>query len=422
MGLTITEKILAVHAGKKGTAPGEILDCEYDLAMATDGTAPLAAREFREMGGTKVAHPEKLALINDHFQPAASVKAAELAKSMREFAREQGVQKFYEVGRAGICHSVVMEDRLVLPGQLAVGADSHSCTYGAANAFATGVGATDMAAAWALGRIWLKVPETMRIVFHGKTPKGATSKDMVLRALRDVGDDGALYRAIEYQGEGLAHLTMWERITITNMAIEMGGKNAVMPCDSVTEKWLREKHPSAKFEPVQADQDATYVETFEYDVSTLEPQIACPSLPSNVKDVSAVAGTRVDQVFIGSCTNAYFDDLVRAANILRGRKISPNIRCLVIPATTNIYNEAMRAGVLQTLADAGCLINPSGCGPCFGGHMGLLASGEVGFSTTNRNYPGRMGSPQSLVYLGSPETAAATAIRGAITDPREFLQ
>lgn len=422
MGMTLTQKIIAAHCGQKSVKAGDIVTCQYDKAMATDGTAPLAENEFLEMGAEKVADPSKIVLINDHFQPANSVKAAQLSKQMREFAKSQNIEHYYEVGKGGVCHALMMEERHVGPGDFAIGADSHSVTYGAIGAFSTGIGATDMAAAWALGEFWLKVPEAIKIIFKGRLQKGVTSKDMLLRALKDVGDDGALYKSIEFDGDALDHLTMWQRITLCNMAIEMGGKNGIIPFDKTAEAWLREKRgDSESFETLHADEDAEYTATFEYDISKLEPQVACPSLPSNVKPVTEVAGTKVDQVYFGSCTNGYYDDLKCGADMIRGTKISDSLRMIVVPATHQIYRDTMRDGILQAFADAGAAVMTAGCGACFGGHMGLMADNEVCFSTTNRNYPGRMGHPTSKTYLGSPETAVATAIKGVITDPRELL-
>jgi len=415
--MTLAEKILAVHSGNKKVSPGEFINVKVDLALANDITAPLAIREFQQLGVNKVFNPEKVVMVPDHFCPNKDIKSAEQAKLMREFAKEQGLL-YFEIGRMGIEHVLLPEQGLALPGQVIVGADSHTCTYGALGAFATGMGSTDIAVAMATGEIWMKVPPTIKFIYRGKSPKWVSGKDLILYTIGDIGVDGALYSAMEFTGEAIDELSMDGRFTIANMAIEAGAKAGIFNVDAKTEKFVKE-HGNYSYSIYRTDKDAEYSRIIEYDVAKIEPQVAFPHLPSNTKPISQVGEIKLDQVFIGSCTNGRLDDLRAAAKILKGRQIHPELRCIIIPGSQKVYLDALREGLIEIFIEAGAAVSTPTCGPCLGGHMGVLAAGERCLSTTNRNFVGRMGSPQSEVYLTNPAVAAASAILGRIGDPKE---
>ncbi len=419
MGMTITEKILAEHAGLKEVQPGELISARVDLALGNDITAPLAIKEFRKIGARRVFDPEKIALIPDHFVPSRDIKSAELSKLLREFSREHGILHYYEIGEAGIEHALLPEKGIVLPGDLVIGADSHTCTYGALGAFSTGVGSTDLAAVMITGEIWLKVPESMKFIYYGKRKRWVYGKDLILFTIGDISVDGALYKAMEFTGEAILSLKMSDRFAMANMAVEAGAKNGIFAPDEETLQYVkgRARRP---FKCYQSDTDANYCEIKEYDVSRIEPQVAFPHLPSNVKGISEVGNIPIDQVFIGSCTNGWIEDLRIAAEILKGRRKAPYLRLIIIPSTPEIYNQALQEGLIDIFLQAGAVIGPPTCGPCLGGHMGVLAKGERAIATTNRNFIGRMGDPGSEVYLSNPAIAAASSILGRIGSPEEL--
>ena len=421
MGMTITEKIIAAHAGKDYVEPGELVTVKVDLAIANDITAPLAIKQLEKYGIDKVYDPNKIALVMDHFFPPKDILSAQQIKISRDFAKKMGIKNYFEGQDSGVMHTLLPEKGFVVPGDLVIGADSHTCTYGGIGAFSTGVGSTDIAYIWATGETWLRVPESMKFVFYNKPQKWVGGKDFVLTVIGKIGVDGALYKAMEYQGEAIKALDIDNRLTIANMAIEAGGKSGIIEPDEKTVEWVR-KRTNREFKLYKSDPDAKYCCEYEFDASKIEPVVACPNLPSNVKPVSEVAGTRIDQVFIGSCTNGRLSDLKVAAAILKGKKVHPEVRCIVIPASDQIYKQALHEGLLEILADAGCLISTSTCGPCLGGHMGILAEGEVCLSTSNRNFVGRMGHPKSQVYLSSPAVAAASAVLGRIAHPDEVAK
>ncbi len=416
---TISEKIIAAHAGVDEVRPGQFVEARVDFCLGNDVTAPIAIREFRSLGDAHVFDPERIALIPDHFTPNKDIKSAEQCKLMREFARDEGIEHYYEVGRCGIEHAFLPEQGLVLPGELIIGADSHTCTYGAVGAFATGVGSTDLAAAMALGKVWLRVPETMRFIFKGELPRHVGGKDLVLRVIGDIGVDGALYRAMEFAGEVIEKLPLDGRFTICNMAIEAGGKAGLVEPDAAVEEYCRGR-AARGYGAVHGDPDAELLEVREYDVSDMSPLVACPHLPSNVTAVGDLKGVRIDQVVIGSCTNGRVTDIREAASVLRGRKIAQHVRAIVIPATVGVFKQVLKEGITEELVDAGCVVSPPTCGPCLGGHMGVLAAGERCVATTNRNFAGRMGHLESEVYLANPAVAAASAVLGRIGSPAEL--
>jgi 3-isopropylmalate/(R)-2-methylmalate dehydratase large subunit len=420
MGMTITEKILAAHAGKGVVEPGEIVDVKIDLALANDITAPLSLEEYDKVGAKSVFDTEKVVFVLDHFTPNKDIPSAENCKTIREFAKKQGIKHIYDGGACGIEHALLPEEGLVVSGDVVIGADSHTCTYGALGAFSTGVGSTDLTYGMVTGRIWLKVPENIKFFCYGQWQKWVTGKDLILHIIGMIGVDGALYAAMEFEGEAISALSMDSRFTVANMAIEAGGKNGIFKVDEKTITYVKEhgKRPYALFE---SDRDARYRELYEIDAGTIGLKVACPSLPSNVKAVEELKGTHVDQVVIGSCTNGRLDDLKIAAEILTGKRVAPDTRCIIIPATPKIYREALRLGYFEVFLDAGCIISPPTCGPCLGGHMGVLAKGERAIATTNRNFIGRMGHPQSEVYLAGPAVAAASAIKGDIAHPEEVV-
>jgi 3-isopropylmalate/(R)-2-methylmalate dehydratase large subunit len=415
--MTLEAKILAAHTDKKEISPGEFVNVRVDMILANDITAPIAIREFRRLGVARVFDPQKIVLMPDHFVPNKDIASAEQVKLMREFAREQGVH-FFEVGQMGIEHVLLPEQGLVLPGDVVIGADSHTCTYGAITAFATGMGSTDIAAAMATGDIWMKAPPTIKFVYHGKLPRWVGGKDLILYTIGDIGVDGALYAAMEFCGEAIDALSMDGRFTMANMAIEAGAKVGLFRFDEKTREYVegRAKRPYTVYEP---GEDAGYERVIEYDVSGMEPQVSLPHLPSNARPVSQVGDIKIDQSVIGSCTNGRMTDLREAATILKGRRVSPRVRCIVIPGTQQVYLDALHEGLIETFIEAGAAVSTPTCGPCLGGYMGVLAEGERAISTTNRNFVGRMGHTRSEVYLAGPAVAAASAITGRITHPAE---
>jgi 3-isopropylmalate/(R)-2-methylmalate dehydratase large subunit len=420
MGMTLTEKILARHAGLSSVEPGQIINAKVDLVLANELSAAVAIGVMRNIkGAERVFDSEKIALVEDHFVPAKDAQSAKVAKLMKDFAQEQNIKHFFDVGRGGIEHVVLPEEGLVAPGELIVGGDSHTCTYGAFGAFATGMGSTDIAAAFALGEVWLKVPASIKIVYNGSLREMVFAKDLMLKTVGTLGIDGATYRAIEYHGTTVENMSITGRITMANMAIEAGAKNGIFHADAKTIAYVKER-TNRDFVVERADADARYERVIEIDVDELEPQVACPHTPDNVHPISEVTRETlpVDQVFIGSCTNGYIEDLRIVAGILQGKRIAPNLRVIVNPGSQKVWMQAAEEGILTTLAGAGCVVNTPGCGACFGGHMGTLGDGERCISTTNRNYVGRMGSPKAEVYLASPATCAASALTGRITDPR----
>ena len=416
--MTLAEKILAAHCGKKKVVPGELINVNVDLVLANDITAPIAIKEFRRIGVKKVFDPKKIVMVPDHFVPNKDIASAEQAKLMRDFALEQGLV-YFEVGQMGIEHVILPEKGLVLPGDVVIGADSHTCTYGAVGAFSTGMGSTDIAAAMATGDIWMKVPPTIKFIYHGKLGRWVAGKDLILQTIGDIGVDGALYAAMEFTGEAIEALSMDSRFTMANMAIEAGGKAGIFPVDEKTLEYVkpRAKRPFKVYEP---DEDAEYAWVIEYDVSRLEPQVAFPHLPSNTKPISKVGKVEIDQVVIGSCTNGRLEDIQIAAKVLNGRKINPHVRCIIIPGSQQVYLDALKEGLIEAFIKAGAVVSTPTCGPCLGGYMGILAAGERCVSTTNRNFVGRMGSTKSEVYLVNPAVAAASAIAGRIAGPEEI--
>ena len=420
MGMTLTEKILARHAGLDSVEPGQIINAKVDLVLANELSAAVAIGVMRKIkGADRVFDNEKIALVEDHFVPAKDAQSAKIAKLMKDFAVEQNIKHFFDVGRGGIEHVVLPEEGLVAPGELIVGGDSHTCTYGAFGAFATGMGSTDIAAAFILGEVWLRVPPSIKLIYSGSLGEMVFAKDLMLKTVGTLGIDGATYRAIEYHGSTIDQMSITGRITMANMAIEAGAKNGIFHADAKTIAYVKER-TDREFVLERADGDARYEQVIEIDVSALEPQIACPHTPDNVHPISEVTNERVpvDQVFIGSCTNGYIEDLRVVAKILEGKKIASTLRVIVNPGSQKVWMQAAQEGILTTLAAAGCVVNTPGCGACFGGHMGTLGDGERCISTTNRNYVGRMGSPKAEVFLGSPATCAASALTGIITDPR----
>ncbi|HHV15609.1 MAG TPA: 3-isopropylmalate dehydratase large subunit [Gelria sp.] len=418
MGMTISQKILAFHAGKEFVAPGELVNCKLDVVLGNDVTAPVAIAEFDKLGINQVFDQEKIVLVPDHFTPNKDIKSAEQSKTMRDFARKFGIKHYFEIGSMGIEHCLLPEQGLVLPGDLIIGADSHTCTYGALGAFATGVGSTDMAAGMATGEAWFRVPESIKFIYYGEMPRWLSGKDLILHTIGDIGVDGARYMSMEFTGEVISKLSMDNRFTMANMAIEAGGKNGIIAADDITRDYI-EQRAKRPYTIYQSDPDADYVEIREYDVSKMEPVIAFPHLPENTHPVSEATEVSLDQVVIGSCTNGRLEDLEIAASLLKGKKVHPEIRLLVFPGTQQIYLDALRRGYIETFIEAGAVVSTPTCGPCLGGHMGILAKGEKALATTNRNFVGRMGHPESEVYLASPAVAAASAIKGRITAPWE---
>ncbi len=417
--MTLAEKILAAHADKKKVSPGEFVNVSVDLILANDITAPIAIREFRRIGVDKVFDPQKIVMVPDHFVPNKDIASAEQAKLMREFCYEQGIT-YFEVGRSGIEHVLLPEQGLVLPGDVAIGADSHTCTYGALGAFATGMGSTDIAAAMATGDIWMKVPPTIKLVYHGSLREWVGGKDLILYTIGDIGVDGALYSAMEFTGEAIDSLSLDGRFTMANMAIEAGAKAGIFRVDNKTQLYIKSR-AKRSYNVYEPDSDAEYARTIDYDVSNIEPQVALPHSPANTKPVSQVGDIEINQAVIGSCTNGRLEDLRLAAQILKGRKVHPWVRCIIIPGSQQVYLDALTAGLIEVFIKAGAVVSTPTCGPCLGGHMGVLADGERCISTTNRNFVGRMGSPKSEVYLSNPAVAAASAVAGRIASPEEVI-
>jgi len=417
--MTITEKILAAHSGRKKVSPGELINAKVDLVLANDITAPIAISEFRKIGAKDVFNKERIALIPDHFAPQKDIKAAEQCKMLREFSREYDLSLYFEVGRMGIEHALLPEEGLVVPGDVIIGADSHTCTYGALGAFSTGVGSTDVAAAMATGECWFKVPESMKFIYYGNLNKWVSGKDLILYTIGDIGVDGALYMAMEFAGETIENLPMYGRLTMCNMAIEAGGKSGIIVPDKITRSYVRKR---AKRPPVfyKSDKAPKYAEVREYDCSKIPLTVSCPHLPSNTRPAAELFEVNVDQVVIGSCTNGRLEDIREAAMIMKGRKVNPNVRMIVIPATQKIYRQAMKEKLLDIFIEAEAVVSTPTCGPCLGGHMGILAKGEKAIATTNRNFVGRMGHPESEVYLSNPAVAAASAVLGRIGTPEEL--
>ncbi|MEA2516887.1 MAG: 3-isopropylmalate/(R)-2-methylmalate dehydratase large subunit [Actinomycetota bacterium] len=421
MPQTITEKILAAHAGKDSVTPGEIVTCKVDLAMANDVTAPTAASAFAKMGAPTVWDRHKIALVASHFAPAKDIASAKLMSRMRAFAIEHDIEHYFEIGRGGIEHILLPEEALVLPGQVVIGADSHSCTYGALGCFSTGVGSTDLAAVWALGEIWLRVPESIKIVYTGHMRPWVMGKDLILSVIARIGDDGARYMAMEHTGETIAELSMDSRLTLTNMAIEAGAKSGIVPPDARTLGYVAERQldtgREGPFDVYLSDPDAEYAQVVDIDVNEIEPMVARPSLPSRAVPVSQIAPVKVDQVFIGSCTNARIEDLRIAAHVLGDHRVADGVRLMVIPATQRVWRQANEEGLLDLFAAAGASVSTPTCGACLGAHMGVLGPDEVCVSTSNRNYVGRMGDPTAQVYLANPAVAMAAAVAGEVVHP-----
>jgi 3-isopropylmalate/(R)-2-methylmalate dehydratase large subunit len=418
--VTITEKILAAHAGKEKVSAGELINAKLDIILANDITAPISIKEFRKTGAKHVCDKDKIALIPDHFAPQKDIKAAEQCKMLREFSKEHDLSLYYEVGRMGVEHALLPEQGIVLPGDLVIGADSHTCTYGALGAFSTGVGSTDVASAMATGECWFKVPESMKFVYYGKLNKWVSGKDLILHTIGDIGVDGALYMAMEIEGETISALSMAGRLTMCNMAIEAGGKNGIIVPDEITEQYVK---PRAKreYKCYTSDSDASYVDVKEYDCSKIQPTVSCPHLPSNTKPAADLSDISIDQVVVGSCTNGRIEDIREAAEVIKGKKVSPNTRLIVIPATQEIYLQSIKEGLAEIFVNADAVFSTPTCGPCLGGHMGILARGEKAIATTNRNFVGRMGHPESEVYLSNPAVAAASAVKGRIAIPEEVI-
>ena len=421
MGMTMTQKILADHAGVKEVHAGELIEANVDIVMANDITGPMALPIFKKMAD-KVFDKDKVVLVPDHFTPNKDIKSAENSKAIREFSREQGLTHHMEQGKCGVEHAILPESGIVVAGDAVIGADSHTCTYGAIGAFSTGVGTTDIATGMATGQLWFKVPSAIKFNLHGKLPKYVSGKDVILHIIGRIGVDGALYKSMEFTGEGVKELSMADRFTICNMAIEAGAKNGIFHVDEAAIEYL-DKHAKREYKIYEADKDAEYEEVIDVDLPAIRPTVAFPHLPGNAKtvdEIEAMDKIYIDQVVIGSCTNGRMEDLRKAATILKGKKVADNVRVMVVPATQKIYLQCILEGILETFVEAGCAVNTPSCGPCMGGHMGVLAKGEKCVSTTNRNFVGRMGDVESLIYLASPETAAASAIAGYIANPEKF--
>ncbi len=418
MGMTMTQKILAHHANLDTVAPGQLIEATLDVVLGNDITTPVAINEFKKAGFTQVFDKDKIAIVLDHFVPNKDIKAAEQSKACREFACAHCMSHFYDVGKMGIEHALLPEQGVVTAGDCIIGADSHTCTYGALGAFSTGVGSTDMAAAMATGKTWFRVPSAIKFNLTGKLPKNCSGKDLILTIIGKIGVDGALYKSMEFTGDGVASLSMDDRLCICNMAIEAGAKNGIFPVDDVTKEYMQGR---CERTPVvyEADNDAEYDETYDIDLSKIVPTVSCPHLPENTRDAKDLSDIKIDQVVIGSCTNGRMEDMTAAYEILKGNKVASGVRCIIIPATMEIYRECIERGYVTAFIDAGAVVSTPTCGPCLGGYMGILAAGETCIATTNRNFVGRMGHVDSKVYLASPQTAAASAIAGVITAPKE---
>ena len=419
MGMTMSQKILAKHANLETVKKGQLIEAKLDLVLGNDITAPFAIKEFNNIGIKDVFDKDKVVIVPDHFTPNKDIKAAEQSKVLRDFAKEKGITNYFEIGEMGIEHALIPEKGLAVPGDLIIGADSHTCTYGALGAFSTGVGSTDMAAGMATGECWFKVPSAVKFVLKGKPGKWVSGKDIILHIIGMIGVDGALYKSMEFVGDGLKYVSMDSRFTMANMAIEAGAKNGIFPVDEKTIEYVKE-HSNREYEVFEADEDAEYDEVYEIDLEKLRPTVAFPHLPENTKTIDEAEGLDIDQVVIGSCTNGRIEDLRIAAGILRGKKVAKGIRVIVIPATQKIYLQALEEGLIKDFVEAGAVFSTPTCGPCLGGYMGVLAKGERAISTTNRNFVGRMGHVESEVYLASPAVAAASALTGKITNPEKL--
>ncbi len=420
MGMTMVEKILAAHAGKDKVKAGDLVNAKLDLVLGNDVTTPVAIKEFNKIGVDEVFDKERVAIVPDHFCPNKDINSAEQAKMIREFANEKEIVNYFEMGEMGIEHCLLPEQGLTLPGDIIIGADSHTCTYGALGALGTGVGSTDMAAGMATGEAWFKVPETMKFVYNGQLNDWVSGKDLILYTIGDIGVDGALYKAMEFSGEVVEEMEMAGRMTMSNMAIEAGGKCGLIEADDKTLEYVKDR-AQRDYKVYKSDEDANYSEVIEYDVSEIEPQVAYPHLPENTRGISEVDEIKLDQAVIGSCTNGRLEDLRVAAEVLKGKKKAKNLRLLIFPGTQEIYRQAMKEGLVDIFLDAGAVFSTPTCGPCLGGHMGILAKGEKAIATTNRNFVGRMGHPESEVYLSNPAVAAASAIAGKIVGPEEVM-
>ena len=420
MGLTMTQKILAAHMEQGEIETGQLIKVRVDMVLGNDITSPVAINEFRKIGVNRVFDRNKIALVPDHFTPNKDIKSAQQVKLMREFAKETNIVNFFEVGQMGIEHALLPEKGLVVPGDVIIGADSHTCTYGALGAFSTGVGSTDMAAGMACGEAWFKVPSAIKFILEGKPSEWVSGKDVILHIIGIIGVDGALYESMEFAGSGMKYLSMDDRFTIANMAIEAGAKNGIFEVDEETNQYVKE-HSIKDYKVYTADSDADYREVFKINLSSIKPTVAFPHLPENVHPIDEIGDIKIDQVVIGSCTNGRLRDLRIAAKVMKGKKVHEGVRCIIIPATQKIWKEAMNEGLFEIFIDAGAAVSTPTCGPCLGGHMGVLADGERAVSTTNRNFVGRMGHPTSEVYLSSPAVAAASAIAGRIVSPEEIM-
>ena len=418
MGMTMTQKILAEHAGLESVVAGQLIKAKLDMVLGNDITTPVAVNEFEKAGFNGIFDREKISLVMDHFTPNKDIKAAEQCKQCRTFARKFDVKNFFDVGRMGIEHALLPEQGIVKAGDVIIGADSHTCTYGALGAFSTGVGSTDMAAGMATGEAWFKVPEALKFELKGQLQENVTGKDVILHIIGMIGVDGALYKSMEFTGEGVGSLSMDDRLCIANMAIEAGGKNGIFPVDEITEEYMKGR-VRGEWKKYEADPDAKYASVYEINLSELKPTVSFPHLPENTRTIDEVGDVAIDQVVIGSCTNGRLEDMAIAAKIFEGKKVHDNVRAIIIPATQQIYKECIRLGYMDTFIDAGCVVSTPTCGPCLGGHMGILAEGERCVATTNRNFVGRMGHVKSEVYLASPAVAAASAITGRISGPDE---
>lgn len=418
MGMTMTQKILAAHAGLDKVAAGQLIKAKLDMVLGNDVTTPVAVREFERIGRDRVFDTSKISIVPDHFAPNKDIKSAENCKLIREFARHYKIENYFEIGQMGIEHTLLPEKGLVVSGDVVIGADSHTCTYGALGAFSTGVGSTDMAVGMTEGEAWFKVPDAVKFILKGRPSPWICGKDVILHIIGMIGVDGALYESMEYTGEGVTYLSMDDRFTIANMAIEAGAKNGIFEVDDRTIEYVN-NHSNKEYRVFKADEDAVYREIYEIDLSKIRPTVAFPHLPSNTRTIDEVGEVKIHQVVIGSCTNGRLEDLRTAAKVLKGRKVHPDVRVIIFPATQKIYLEAMREGLIETFIEAGAAVSTPTCGPCLGGHMGILAKGERAIATTNRNFVGRMGHPESEVYLSSPAVAAASAVMGKISSPEE---
>ena len=421
MAMTMTQKILAAHAGLESVEAGQLILVDVDRVLGNDITSPVAIKEFDKIGATDVYDKEKVTMVMDHFAPNKDIKAAVQCKMCRDFCNEHEITNFFDVGRMGIEHALLPEKGLVVPGDVVIGADSHTCTYGAIGAFSTGVGSTDMACGMATGKAWFKVPSAIKFVLKGKLQKYVSGKDVILHIIGKIGVDGALYKSMEFVGEGVSELTVYDRLTIANMAIEAGAKNGIFEVDERTEEYVRARS-DREFVAYKADADAEYDEVYEIDLSEIKSTVAFPHLPENTRTFDEIGDVKIDQVVIGSCTNGHYKDLAEAAEILKGKKVAKNVRAIIIPATQDIYLKAMEDGLLKIFIEAGCVVSTPTCGPCLGGYMGILAAGERAVATTNRNFVGRMGDVKSEVYLASPTVAAASAVAGKIADPAKIMK